>query len=234
VLPGEYAEGYTVTFTFSDGGKAIFRVDEAEYRAGMRYIYNIGITTAEPGDVSFGAEGDLKQISDWGDGDAGDYPGEIPKTNPGNTPPEELSAPWGPKTLNETSAGFEIEGDGTFDNNDETTYRLPAGGEVTIRKADCKGVATVSIWTRSTPVATSVIRSVTLGGNSLVTEDNGKTVMSLTIPRSSALEIFTFRTIDGKPHSGDLTIVIGAEGASSPSNVALVTKFATNYDATGK
>ncbi len=71
VLPGSRPAGCTVTFTLEDGQQALFTVTAPVYVAGNRYTYNIRLTPPAQQGASFGVDGELKQITQWVDGEMG-------------------------------------------------------------------------------------------------------------------------------------------------------------------
>lgn len=215
VLPGDYGDGYTVTFLLGDGSRAVFEVEDAEYEAGMRYIYNISLVSSDGDPASFGeAEGGLKQITGWGEGGSNEEPVELPLVDPGETPGDDLSASWGPMPLTNdasmTVEGAEIE-------NGECS--LSSGGKLTISKFGCEGIVSVTISISKSP-AKGTISSVKVGGHNLVIDHDGNPATGEIT--SSPIEggryeggpfLYTFHTADGKPLAGDIEVVIDvAEG----------------------
>jgi hypothetical protein len=226
VLPGEYPDGYTVTFNLEGGGKALFTIEDPVYLPGKRYIYNIVLTPPSGGDASFGADGDVDQIVDWSEGDdedKGDYPEEVQITGPGDDTAGEASAAWGPMSLGEASSGgFAVGGDGTLDGS---VYKLSPGGVMTITKPGCTGIVSVTTGMKNSQGSVGVIQSVRVGSHELVIDhDNNAATPAQTsfeVPNSTDPNpTYTFRTADGAAVSGNLVVTVATKaGNMNPISV---------------
>ena len=223
VLPGSHSGSYTVTFTLKDNEQAEFTVASPDYVAGNRYVYNISLTPPVQEGASFGADGGLEQIAPWddGEGDEGTYPGEIPKTNDPGTGGE-LSDMW------RTDQGVQFASPVTVAGGVWAAGSYKITGDMTITKPDCEGIASVMVILTSSGTQTT-IGSVTVGDHALAIDHDSSSatppVESYTLPVTSTETNFVFKTTDGKPHSGDVTIQIAIGGGS-----ANVYGFGTNTD----
>jgi hypothetical protein len=232
VLPGEYTDGYTVTFTLDGGGEAVFTVENPVYLPGKRYIYNIVLSPPSGGDASFGADGDIDQIVDWSEGDEdgkGDYPEEIQITDPaGGDTGGEPSAAWGPFDLGGGSSDFTIGGEGTPDGS---IYKLSPAKVMTISKSGCTGIVSVTIGMKNGLGSVGVIQSVKVGSHELVIDHDNNAAT----PAQTSFDVpnvydpnpaYTFRTADGVPVSGNIVVTIAAKN-TNPNPISVNT-FGTN------
>jgi hypothetical protein len=212
VLPGSGLD-YTLTFTLSNGEKAVFTPQETSvtYEAGKRYIYNISFKPVAE-DVEFAeATGELKSIVNWNDvGSENDDPYELPK---GDDPEEEdpfSGETWTSGTLEEGSDRYFFTPSAPdlylFDDG----LAVFNGGSVVVSMNTFEYEVysvTLKIKTLST-FSSGTISSVKVNGTSFVYNDGDSLLENVPLSGSINGKEYTFNSPDGKLFSGDIEIAI--------------------------
>ncbi len=218
VLPGEGLD-YSVAFTLASGDRAVFSLENVEYKSGKRYIYDI-VLSSKPGEkVGFGASGELSSIVGWEDVKDNE-PHDITKNDDGTDPPRdgETGAPWSSGVLvsNPDGSKYSVTGNAR-EASDGSGLELTMGNPIGVIKTNYEGgIASVTVYMKVNSSTSVVIRSVKAGGVDLVYEDGRKEV---TISETLSTETpFVFTVGEEKPVSG--TVEINVETTRGKASIS--------------